>query len=197
MLCFDVDGETTALSEDPALRHRLTTFSQCQYGPEAGVPRLLGLLEHLSVPATFFIPSYVAEHHPQMTQAIIDKGFEIGAHGHLHEKLAGLTLEQEAEILDASLEIFREGFGIVPKGQRAPWFEINPWTPDLLLDYGCCFTLTLPPWMSGRPSRVKLLERMLNDILATGDAWLATGSEIAGWFKANPNARRTIDLDAE
>ncbi|MEZ5330419.1 MAG: hypothetical protein R3F19_35680, partial [Verrucomicrobiales bacterium] len=66
MLCFDVDGETTALAEDPALRDRLTTFSQCQYGPEVGVPRLLGLLEHLRVPATFFIPSYVAEHHPRM-----------------------------------------------------------------------------------------------------------------------------------
>ncbi|MCB1096810.1 MAG: polysaccharide deacetylase [Verrucomicrobiae bacterium] len=265
MLCFDVDGETTALAEHPALRDRLTTFSQCQYGPEVGVPRLLGLLEHLRVPATFFIPSYVAEHHPRMTQAILDKGFEVGAHGHLHEKLAGLTREQEAKILDASLEIFREGFGIVPKGHRAPWFEINPWTPDLLLDYGfeysasmmrddvpffhgngiveipgqwmledweqfafnadpqwgvipedcdkvyrlwwdefiamrdygCCFTLTLHPWLSGRPSRVKLLERLLTDILSTGDAWLATGSEIAAWFKANPNARRTIDLDAE
>ncbi|MFT5404676.1 MAG: hypothetical protein ACI9DF_003520, partial [Verrucomicrobiales bacterium] len=29
MLCFDVDGETAALSEDPKLRDRLTTFCQC------------------------------------------------------------------------------------------------------------------------------------------------------------------------
>jgi hypothetical protein len=28
MLCFDVDGETTALSEDPTLKNRLTTYSQ-------------------------------------------------------------------------------------------------------------------------------------------------------------------------
>ena len=42
MLCFDVDGETTALSEDAALRDRLTTMSQCAYGPRVGVPGLFG-----------------------------------------------------------------------------------------------------------------------------------------------------------
>ena len=31
MLCFDVDGETTALSEDPKLAHRRTLMSQCEY----------------------------------------------------------------------------------------------------------------------------------------------------------------------
>lgn len=263
MLCFDVDGETTALSEDWELESRLTTFSQCQYGPEVGVPRLLGLLEHLGVPATFFIPTYVARHHPKMTRTIAAKGFEIGAHGHLHEKLAGLTQEQEASILQMSLEIFQEEFGVRPLGHRAPWFEINPWTADLLKengfeysasmmrddvpflhqnglveipgqwmledweqfafnpdphwgvipedcdkvfrlwwdefvamrDYGCCYTLTLHPWLSGRPSRVKLLERLLHEIMSTNDAWFATGSEIASWFKTNPEARCCIDLD--
>ena len=74
MLCFDVDGETTALSEDPALARRLTTMSQCEYGPAVGVPRLLGLIDHLGVPATFFIPSYIAERHPAMTRVIAASG---------------------------------------------------------------------------------------------------------------------------
>ena len=51
MLCFDVDGETTVLSEDPALARRRTLMSQCEYGPRIGVQLLLGLLEHLRVPA--------------------------------------------------------------------------------------------------------------------------------------------------
>ena len=264
MLCFDVDGETTALSEDPGLAGRLTTFSQCQYGPEVGVPRLLGLLEHLAVPATFFVPSYVAQKHPRMIRAIIDGGFEIGAHGHLHEKLAGLDRAAEESILRKSLAILNGEFDLRPSGHRAPWFEINPWTAELLRDYGfeysaslmrddvpfahpnglieipgqwmledweqfafnpdpawgvipedcekvyrlwwdefiamrdygCCFTLTLHPWLSGRPSRVKLLERLIGDILETGDAWFATGAEIAAWTKENPLARRVLDLDA-
>jgi hypothetical protein len=53
IVSFDVDGETTALSEDPKLTARLTTMSQCTYGPRVGVPRLLELLTHLDVPATF------------------------------------------------------------------------------------------------------------------------------------------------
>src|SRR5450755_1306213 len=71
MLCFDVDGETTALSEDPALARRRTLMSQCEYGPRVGVPRLLGLLAHLKLTATFFVPGYIAETHPRMLEAIV------------------------------------------------------------------------------------------------------------------------------
>lgn len=262
MLCFDVDGETTALSEDPELEHRLTTFSQCQYGPEIGVPRLLGLLNHWELPATFFIPSAIAERHPRMTRAIADAGHEVGAHGHLHEKLAGLSREEEEAILEQSIGILKETTGQIPVGHRAPWFETNPWTSDVLFehglhysasmmrddvpylhanglveipgqwmledweqfafnpdpkwgvipedcekvyrlwwdeflamrDYGCCFVLNLHPWLSGRPSRVKLLERLVADILNTGDAWFATGSEIADWYLEHPQARHEITL---
>jgi peptidoglycan-N-acetylglucosamine deacetylase len=264
MLCFDVDGETTALSEDLALASRLTTMSQCAYGPRVGVPRILGLLRHLGVPATFFIPSWIVEQHPKMTEAVLGAGHEIGAHGHLHEKLATLSPEEEAAVLDKSLGILRRHLGRQPVGYRAPWFEINPGTVELLADrgfvynaslmgddvpflhpnglveipgqwlledweqfafnaepawgfipedcdkvfrlwwrefeamraYGCCFVLTLHPWLSGRPSRVQLLERLIGGIFATGDAWVATGSEIAQWVRENPAARREIDFDA-
>src|SRR5438445_12680246 len=74
MLCFDVDGETTALSEDRALASRRTLMSQCEYGPRIGVPRLLGLLKHLEVPATFFVPGYIAQQHPQVLKAIVAAG---------------------------------------------------------------------------------------------------------------------------
>src|ERR1700723_4209007 len=105
MLCFDVDGETTALSEDPRLARRRTLMSQCEYGPRIGVPRLLGLLEHLTIPATFFIPGYIAENHPRMVEAIAAAGHEIGLHGYLHEKLAYLDEAEEEGILIKSLEI--------------------------------------------------------------------------------------------
>lgn len=264
MVCFDVDGETTALSEDLTLASRMTTMSQCEYGPNVGVPRLLGLMKHLELPATFFIPSYIVEHHPKMTAAILSDGHEVGAHGHLHEKLADLSPGEEEEILLKSLGILESVTGQRPVGYRAPWFEINPGTADLLKregflynasmmaddvpflhdnglveipghwmledweqfafnadpawgfipedcekvyrlwwdefvamrDYGCCFVLTLHPWLSGRPSRVKLLERLLNDIIDTGDAWVATGSQIAEWVKGEASRRNEINFDA-
>jgi len=262
MLCFDVDGETTALSEDPALAGRRTLMSQCEYGPRIGVPRLLGLLEHLEIPATFFVPGYIAENHPRMIEAIVADGHEIGLHGYLHEKLAPLSEPEEEAILIRSIEILTHLTGSKPAGYRAPWFEINLWTPALLArhgiqycasemgddvpyfhenglveipgqwmledweqfafnaepawgfvpencekvydlwmreyeamrDFGCCFVLTLHPWLSGRPSRVRLLERIVRDIQGDGAAWFASGAEIARYVLARPDARRETDL---
>lgn len=264
MLCFDVDGETTALSEDQALARRRTLMSQCEYGPRVGVPRLLGLLNHLEVPATFFVPGYIAEQHPRMVEAIVAAGHEIGLHGYLHEKLAYLHEAQEEEILLRSIDILTRLTGSRPVGFRAPWFETNPWTAALLKrhqlwygasemgddvpylhpnglveipgqwlledweqfafnadpawgftpencgkvfdlwwrefaamhDYGCCFVLTLHPWLSGRPSRVQLLEDLVHAMRAKGNVWFARGREIAGYFRAQPSARRELDFAA-
>ena len=35
-------------------------------------------------------------------------------------------------------------------------------------DFGCCFVLTLHPWLSGRPSRVRLLEDLVRAMQADG-----------------------------
>jgi peptidoglycan-N-acetylglucosamine deacetylase len=263
MLCFDVDGETTALSEDPALTSRRTLMSQCEYGPRVGVPRLLGLLEHLKVPATFFIPGYVVEQHPRMVEAIVVSGHEIGLHGYLHEKLAYLSEAEEEEILARCIDILERHTGIRPIGFRAPWFEINPWTAAVLArhgieycasamgddvpyfhenglveipgqwlledweqfafnadpawgfipencakvydlwwrefeamhDFGCCFVLTLHPWLSGRPSRVRLIEEIVRAMQDKGGVWFARGREIAAYVRSNPERRREVDFD--
>ncbi len=263
MLCFDVDGETTALSEDPALTSRRTLMSQCEYGPRVGVPRLLEMLEHLGVPATFFVPGYIAEHHPRMVEAIVAGGHEIGLHGYLHEKLSTLSEQEEEQILHRSIEILTRLTGIRPAGFRAPWFETQPRTADLLEqaglsygasemgddvpylhpnglveipgqwlledweqfafnadppwgsipqdcakvfelwwsefeamhDFGCCFVLTLHPWLSGRPSRVRMLERLICAMRDKGDIWFARGREIADYVRRHPEARRETDFD--
>jgi peptidoglycan/xylan/chitin deacetylase (PgdA/CDA1 family) len=263
MLCFDVDGETTALSEDPALAKRRTLMSQCEYGPQVGVPRLLGLLGHLGVPATFFIPGYIVEQHPRMVEAIVARGHEVGLHGYLHERLAYLSEAEEEDILVRCIDILERHTGERPVGFRAPWFEINPWTPALLArhgidycasamgddvpyfhdnglveipgqwlledweqfafnadpawgfipencakvfdlwwrefeamhDFGCCFVLTLHPWLSGRPSRVRLLEEIISAMQTKGGVWFSRGREIASYLRAHPEARCEIDFD--
>ena len=238
-------------------------MSQCEYGPRIGVPRLLGLLDHLTVPATFFIPGYIAEHHPRMVEAIVARGHEIGLHGYLHEKLAGLTEDAEETILVRCIELLEQLTGRRPVGYRAPWFETNPWTAALLTrhglaycasemgddvpyvhpgglveipgqwlledweqfafnadpawgfvpencakvfdlwwrefeamhDFGCCFVLTLHPWLSGRPSRVRLLEELVRAMQAKNGVWFARGHEIAAHVRSHPGARREIDFD--
>ncbi len=97
MLCFDVDGETTALSEDPALARAARSCRNANTA-RASVCRVCsGCSKHLAVPATFFIPAYIAEQHPRMVEAIVEAGHEIGLHGYLHEKLAHLSEAEEED----------------------------------------------------------------------------------------------------
>jgi len=198
-----------------------------------------------------------------MVEAIVTDGHEIGLHGYLHERLAGLSESEEEAILLRSTEVLTRITGSRPAGFRAPWFEINPWTPELLArngiaycasemgddvpylhdnglveipgqwmledweqfafnadpawgfvpencekvfdlwwrefeamhDFGCCFVLTLHPWLSGRPSRVRLLEDLVGAMRDKGGVWFARGLEIAKYFRAHPEARRDVDFD--
>jgi len=184
-------------------------------------------------------------------------------HGYLHEKLAGLDEAGEEAILIKSMDILSEVTGARAAGYRAPWFEINSWTPALLArhqmeycasemgddvpyfhenglveipgqwmledweqfafnadpawgfapencgkvfdlwwrefeamrDFGCCFVLTLHPWLSGRPSRVRLLEDLVGAMRQEDGVWFARGREIADHVRRHPEARRAIDFD--
>jgi len=263
VLCFDVDGETTAFSESDRHAASVTLLSQCRYGPTVGVPRLLGLLSHLGVTGSFFVPAWIAEKYPRTIHGIAENGHEIAAHGYRHEKLPTLARAQEEEILLRSREILQRVSGLAITGYRAPWFEHNPWTTELLAqhdflydaslmdddvpyrtpsglielphnwmledweqfafhgdpplghppedcgkvrelwwrefeamrDFGCCMLLTLHPWLSGRPSRVRMLEDLIRDMKAGGDVWFATAGEVARYFAANPQARREINFE--
>jgi hypothetical protein len=66
---------------------------------------------------------------------------------------------------------------------------------EAMRDFGCCFVLTLHPWLSGRPSRVRLLEDLVNAMQSGSGVWFARGREIAEHVRAAPEARREIDFD--
>jgi len=59
---------------------------------------------------------------------------------------------------------------------------------DALSVEGGCFVLTLHPWLIGRPSRVRLLERIIKHIQGDPNTWIATGAELATAAKAVLNA---------
>jgi len=82
--------------------------------------------------ATFFIPGWVIENHPDAVYPIVCTGHEIGAHGYLHERPDTLSLEEEDAILDKSVAIIRELTGRSPAGFRAPAWEFSPNTLELL-----------------------------------------------------------------
>jgi len=132
---FDVDAESTVLATDPGNSSRMSLMSHQAYGPRIGVPRLLQLLERRDIKSTFFVPGFTADTYPDTVRRIIDGGHEVAHHGYLHEPMQGISAQTEAGYLDRGLEAL-DRLGVHPVGYRAPWWELNWHTPDLLIERG-------------------------------------------------------------
>lgn len=121
-VCLSFDDDTEA----PLLRDGTTsptTLSASEFGAESGTPRILKMLDHYEVPATFFVTGVDALLHPDMLAAILKSGRnEVGIHGWIHEFPPRLSGEAEEErLLDLALEYLTKATGKRPVGYRAPW----------------------------------------------------------------------------
>jgi peptidoglycan/xylan/chitin deacetylase (PgdA/CDA1 family) len=159
---FDVDAESCVLAHDPAASSRMSLMTHQSYGPRVGVPRLLRLLARQQVTATFFVPGFTADTYPDTVRQIIDAGHEVAHHGYLHEPMQGLTAEAEAEYIDRGLEAL-DRLGVRPVGYRAPWWEMNWHSADLLIERGFLYDSSLldgdvPYRFTGESGRGSLVE---------------------------------------
>lgn len=248
-LTFDADGESLPLVQDPDRGpERLTFVSTGAYGPAVGVPRILESLRHYDLKATFFVPGFTAELHPEMIEQIVEGGHEVGHHGYLHERPDRLSDDEEEAVMVRGIEVLERLTGRKPTGYRSPSWELKPGSPALLKRYGMrydsslmgndipylvdtaegpllelpvqwilddyphyapasgggisspekvfevwssefagyhryngVYVLTMHPFVSGRPSRVLLLERMIEYINGFDGVWWATLGEIADY----------------
>jgi peptidoglycan/xylan/chitin deacetylase (PgdA/CDA1 family) len=211
------------------------------------------------VRATFFCPGFTAERYPDLLRRVRDEGHEIAHHGYLHESVAGMTVAQEATMIDKGLDALEKVLGQRPVGYRAPMWETTYATAGLLLDRGflydsslmdgempyelaegqqegarslveipvhwalddweqyaylpdvfgsgliedpekalsmwsadltaihedgSCFTLTNHPFLSGRPARVRALDRLVAQMQELPGLWLASAEEIAAHVRS-------------
>ncbi|MBW1600746.1 polysaccharide deacetylase [Streptomyces sp. JJ66] len=138
----DVDAESPVLARGEHYISHLTTMSHQAYGPRAGVPRILDLLDRYRLPATFFVPGVSAERWPSVMESVMERGHEIALHGFTHRHPVHLSEgEQRAEI-ERSLETFSR-FGVQPVGYRAPNWEMTRYTLDLLGGFGLRYDSSL------------------------------------------------------
>ena len=144
VLSFDVDGETIPFVRDPEnARRRLTLQSEAAYGPTVGAPRLLDLLAEYGLKASFFVPGFTAERHPEVIERILREGHELGHHGYLHERPDTLDDAQEEAVLVRGIEVLERLSGAKPRGYRSPSWELKPGTPALLKRYGFVYDSSL------------------------------------------------------
>jgi peptidoglycan/xylan/chitin deacetylase (PgdA/CDA1 family) len=174
-LSWDVDGESALYVRAPErARHQLSELHQRLYGPQVGLYRVLALLERTGVPGTFYMPGYTARIHPEAVRAISGAGHPLGLHGYLHESLETLDRAAEERVLERSKQILGDLLGKTPDFYRAPSWELNRWTPELLVRGGVVSDSSLmddeSPYILDTPAG-ELIEIPIHWILDDAEHW--------------------------
>ncbi len=150
-LTFDVDAETPVLAAGRQYGKHLMTMSHQSYGPEVGVPRILDLLDEFEVPATFFVPGWVAEARPGLANTIVSRGHEVAHHSYSHRAPTSLTDKEERADFERALNVFSDQ-GIDVSGHRAAMWEATAQTPELVAEFGLRYDSSL--MHDDRPYRI-------------------------------------------
>jgi peptidoglycan/xylan/chitin deacetylase (PgdA/CDA1 family) len=141
-LTFDVDAETPILASGRGYAEHLMTMSHQAYGPDVGVPRILELLADLDVPATFFVPGWVAEQRPGLAATIVEHGHEIAHHSYSHRPPTSMNAVEQRVDFERALDVF-DAQGIEIKGHRAALWEATRVTLDLVASHGLTYDSSL------------------------------------------------------
>ncbi|RSM57369.1 polysaccharide deacetylase [Amycolatopsis sp. WAC 01376] len=141
-LTFDVDAESPILARGRGYAEHLSTMSHQAYGPRVGVPRILDLLDELAVPATFFVPGWVAEQRPGLAAAIVERGHEVAHHSYSHRPPTTMTAAEQRADFERGMAVFAAQ-GIEISGHRAAGWESTWDTPALVAEHGLSYDSSL------------------------------------------------------
>ena len=120
-------GLKTALRE---LKSRLT-FEK----PTQALPKLLDLLDKYNARFTFFVVGYIADHHPEIVDILIERGHEVAAHGYYHRRMDLMAEEEIENDISATQYCFKAHFNIDLRGFRAPYLKMAESFAPLLQKY--------------------------------------------------------------
>lgn len=160
----------------------LSSLSRGLYGLHVGLPRILDFLERRGITATFFLPTANLERYPEHFRPLLERGHEIGAHGHEHENLGDMKDDPDVEagILDTSIAVFEEYLGMRPVGYRSPAWDMNMHTPGLLQSRGFQYDSSL--FAGEAPYRLSLYDGA-SDVLELPIDWSLDDAPYFLFFK--------------
>lgn len=142
-VCLSFDFDAESLWFETFKMNTPSPLSRGEYGARVGVPKILPLLDKYQIPATFFIPAWTAEHHPNECKEIARRGHEVAYHSHHHESVTGMRMEIERELMTHSMEVLERVTGQRTLGNRSVPFDMGPNTPYLLKELGFAYDSSL------------------------------------------------------
>ena len=127
----------------PMPDHR--NWSWREYGNRVGFWRMLELFDQLGIPLSHQVNSYLYDTHPEIMNAIRERGDEIIGHGRTNSEQPGMRPEaEERALIREATDAIRRHEGKPPAGWMTPLMAESRATPDLLKEAGYVYTMDWP-----------------------------------------------------
>lgn len=112
------------------------------YGPRAGIWRIMDLFDRYEVPVSAALNSDVCEHHPQIIEAGNARDWVWVAHGKNNNTMQGpMTEDEEAPYLEAVVGTITDATGRTPRGWMGPSLTETVNTPRLAGELGISYVV--------------------------------------------------------
>ena len=145
-LTIDVEDYFQVSAFAPHIARDEWNSKECRV--ERNVARILELLDHAQVKATFFTLGWIAERYPQLIRRIVQEGHELASHGYGHERASDQNWDSFFTDVNLAKILLEDLTGVEVRGYRAPSFSIgkdNQWAFDCLLKAGYRYSSSIYP----------------------------------------------------
>jgi polysaccharide deacetylase family protein (PEP-CTERM system associated) len=137
ILTFDIEDWFHIL--DNAETKGIEQWSQFESRLERNLDIIFQILKTHGQNATFFVVGWMAEQYPIQIRRIIENGYEVGSHTHLHQLVYEQSSNEFNRDLEKSIHTLEQCTGMKVQYFRAPGFSITgstPWAFDVLIKNG-------------------------------------------------------------
>jgi peptidoglycan/xylan/chitin deacetylase (PgdA/CDA1 family) len=138
-LTFDFDTQSGFIARGMTTP---TPLSRGEFGL-TGARRILDLLKSSGIRATWFIPGFTIESHPQACEAVVEAGHEVAHHSWAHIPPADQRRDEEEADLVRANEAIARLTGRKARGYRSPSWDLSENTIDLLVAHGFLYDSSL------------------------------------------------------
>ena len=145
-LTIDVEDYFQVSAFAPYIARSEWDSKECRV--ERNVGRILEMLDHAEVKATFFTLGWIAERYPQLIRRIVQEGHELASHGYGHERASDQDWDSFFTDVNLAKILLEDLTGVEVRGYRAPSFSIgedNQWAFDCLAKAGYRYSSSIYP----------------------------------------------------